>query len=408
VPTEPPNAAYTVAGLLRRLVAEQPEAVMLVEGGTRRTWAEEYRRACQVAQACRRDGITPDSRVAFLDRNGLAYFDVLFGGALAGAVNVAVNWRLAPSEMEAIVDDSRARLLLVHEAYLPALAQMTGGMPGVERVVVLRESDSHEPYGDRRAVDYDDWLGEVEPTDPGHVAAADDVSMQLYTSGTTGLPKGVMLTNANLATAIGEAGHTFRIDADTVSLVAMPLFHIGGSGWALCGMSRGGRSVILREMDPGALLALVEAERITEAFLVPAVLMALLGAPSLPTTDLSSLRHLFYGASPIAEDVLVRCMQAFGCGLNQVYGMTETTGAITRPARRGPRPGRSAPRPAAFSRPAAPWGGAPGGRSRRRDGAGDGRGGRSLDPIGVQHGGLLAEGQGNRSHAVGRRLVAHR
>jgi long-chain acyl-CoA synthetase len=153
--------------------------------------------------------------------------------------------------------------------------------------------------------------------------------MQLYTSGTTGLPKGVMLTNANLSTAISEAGTTFHIADDTVSLVAMPLFHIGGSGWALCAMSRGGRSIILRDVDPSRLLELIAAERITEMFVVPAVLMLLLGTPSLADTDLSSLRLVFYGASPIAEEVLVKCLATFGCAFCQVYGMTETTGAIT-------------------------------------------------------------------------------
>ena len=153
--------------------------------------------------------------------------------------------------------------------------------------------------------------------------------MQLYTSGTTGLPKGVMLTNANLSTAISEAGITFHIADDTVSLVAMPLFHIGGSGWALCAMSRGGRSIILRDVDPTVLLELIATERITEMFVVPAVLMMLLSTPSLGGTDLSSLRLIFYGASPISEDVLVKCMATFGCAFCQVYGMTETTGAIT-------------------------------------------------------------------------------
>ncbi len=109
----------------------------------------------------------------------------------------------------------------------------------------------------------------------------------------------------------------------------MPLFHIGGSGWALCAMSRGGRSIILRDVDPVVLLELIATEHITEMFVVPAVLMVLLATPSLATTDLSSLRLIFYGASPISEDVLVKCMAAFGCGFCQVYGMTETTGAIT-------------------------------------------------------------------------------
>jgi long-chain acyl-CoA synthetase len=259
--------------------------------------------------------------------NGIAYFDFLFGGSLIGAVNVAVNWRLAPAEMAAIIDDSGATVLAIHVDYLPALADMPGGLPAVQRIVVV--GDGAAFCADPRGLSFAAWIDGCRSEDPGHVGGPDEVSMQLYTSGTTGLPKGVMLTNANLSTAIAEAGVTFHIAEDTVSLVAMPLFHIGGSGWALCAMSRGGRSVILRDVDPAVLLELIAAERVTEMFVVPAVLMLLLATPSLGAADLSSLRLIFYGASPISEDVLVKCMATFGCAFCQVYGMTETTGAIT-------------------------------------------------------------------------------
>ncbi len=343
---------FTVAGLMRHLAQSQPDHEMLVCGELRRTWAEEYQLCCRVAHACRRDGIGIGDRVAFLDRNGLAYFDVLFGGALIGAVNVAVNWRLAPREMEGIIDDAQASILVVHPEYLPALADMAAGLPAVRRIVILGDAGEVAWCGDARAITFAEWIDGCSAVDPGHVGRPEDICMQLYTSGTTGLPKGVMLSNANLSTAIAEAGLTFSITEDTVSLVAMPLFHIGGSGWALCAMSRGGRSIILRDVDPGLLLNLVASERITEMFLVPAVLMVLLATPDIATTDLSSLRVVFYGASPIGEDVVVRCMAAFGCDFCQVYGMTETTGAITalRPEDHdpdGPRHGllRSAGRP---------------------------------------------------------------
>ena len=318
---------YTVAGVIRHCAGARADAEMLVEGAARRSWGEQFAQACRVARAAQRDGVGPGDRIAFLDRNGMAYFDFLFGGSLIGAVNVAVNWRLAPAEMAAIIDDAAASVLAVHTDYLPALADMASGLPAVRTIVVV--GDPGAPCADARCVGYDRWIAGCPADDPGHVGAADDVSMQLYTSGTTGLPKGVMLTNANLATAVAAAGDTFHIGEDTVSLVAMPLFHIGGSGWALCAMSRGGRSVILRDVDPALLLELIATERITEMFVVPAVLMLLLASPSLTATDLSSLRLIFYGASPISEDVLVRCMAAFGCGFCQVYGMTETTGAIT-------------------------------------------------------------------------------
>lgn len=319
---------YTVAGIIRQLAHQQPEHEMFVLGEERRTWADQFDVACRVAHAAAAEGITLGDRIGFLDRNGIAYFDFLFGGSLIGAVNVAVNWRLAPSEMAAIIDDSKAPLLVVHTDYLDALADMPGGLVGVRRIVVIGGAEGG-PCPDPRAVPFATWIEGAESHDPGHVGGDDEVSMQLYTSGTTGLPKGVMLTNGNLSTAIAAASRTFNVSEDTVSLVAMPLFHIGGSGWALSAMSRGGRSIILRDVDPEQLLRLIASEHITEMFLVPAVLMVLLATPSIETTDFSSVRMIFYGASPISEDVLVKCMAAFGCGFCQVYGMTETTGAIT-------------------------------------------------------------------------------
>jgi acyl-CoA synthetase (AMP-forming)/AMP-acid ligase II len=319
---------YTVSGIIRHLALQQPDHEMLVLGDERRTWAEEFDVSCRVANAAVREAVGVGDRIAFLDRNGIAYFDFLFGGSLIGAVNVAVNWRLAPSEMAAIIDDSQAPILVVHTEFLSFLADMPGALPHVRRIVVIGDTEGSS-CSDPRSVPFARWIEGAERHDPGHVGTDEEISMQLYTSGTTGLPKGVMLTNGNLSTAIAAANNTFNISDDTVSLVAMPLFHIGGSGWALSAMSRGGRSIILRDVDPDLLLRLIASEHITEMFLVPAVLMLLLATPSLATTDFSSVRLIFYGASPISEDVLVKCMAAFGCGFCQVYGMTETTGAIT-------------------------------------------------------------------------------
>ena len=326
---------FTVAGMLRANADAFAGRPMFHLGDRTVTWAEHYGRACAVGQALIGEGVGPGDRVAFLDRNSIEHFEVLFGGALAGAVNVAVNWRLAPPEIAAVVDDAGAAVLVVHPEYLPALAAMASGLPSVRRIVVLGDPKAHTGDGGAsdlaRRVGYEEWSAYAGGSDPGHTGGKEEVALQLYTSGTTGLPKGVMLSNANVGMILENAAEeAFAIDASTVSLVAMPLFHIGGSGWALAGMSRGGRSVLLRDMDPARLVQLLEAERVTHAFLVPAVLMALLGVPGIAQADLSSLDTIYYGASPIAEDVLVRCMDVIGCRFAQVYGMTETSGAVVR------------------------------------------------------------------------------
>jgi long-chain acyl-CoA synthetase len=303
--------------MLRHWAVERSDAPMLTLGTDTITWGELYERATRVAGALAADGVGPGGRVAFLDRNSIEFFEFFFGCALLGAVSVAVNWRLAAPEIAAIVEDAGATVLLYGPDYDATVAEARIDITTVRRYVPL--------------VGYPAWrdaeTGEV--ADPGFEAGPDDVVTQLYTSGTTGLPKGVMISGRNLATILSGAVEVFRIEGDTVSMVAMPLFHIGGTGWALSGMSRGGHSVIVRDIDPVDILRIIEEHRITDTFVVPAVLMFLLASPQLSATDVSSLRTVYYGASPISEDVLVKSMQTFGCAFAQVYGLTETTGAIT-------------------------------------------------------------------------------
>jgi long-chain acyl-CoA synthetase len=223
--------------MLRHWAAVQPDAPMLTLGGTTVTWGECYDRAVTVAAALSAEGIVPGKRVAFLDRNGIEFFEVFFGCALLGAVSVAVNWRLAPAEMAAIIEDAGSPVLVYGPDYEAAVKEIAPALDCVRSFVPLTA--------------FDDWRDahSGSATDPGFVPGPEDVITQLYTSGTTGLPKGVMISGRNLATILGGAPEVFRIDETTVSMVAMPLFHIGGTGWALSGMSRGGHSILVRDID---------------------------------------------------------------------------------------------------------------------------------------------------------------
>lgn len=278
------------------------------------SYADLDARSSRAANALHGAGCRAGQRVAYLDSNAPEFFELLFGAAKIGAVLAPVNWRLTAAEATAIVRDSGATLL-VHGPGFAALGAAITADTGVRTV-------STGPQ-------YEGWLAAADPTDPGFTGADDTVVLQLSTSGTTGLPKGAMLTNANLA-ALQAASRSWRIDADSVSLVAMPLFHVGGSGWALVGLQCGALNVLLPALDPAGALAVMESHRVTHAFLVPAALAMLAAVPGAAERNWDGLAALIYGASPITVEALKKVMAVFGAPMYQVYGMTETTGAITQ------------------------------------------------------------------------------
>jgi long-chain acyl-CoA synthetase len=177
--------------------------------------------------------------------------------------------------------------------------------------------------------EYEAWLGDAAAGDPGLHSDPDDVAIQLYTSGTTGLPKGAMISNFNLETLITRVLADWEFDSESVNLVASPLFNIAGGGWALVGIYCGATTVLLRAATPPSLLQTIAEQRVTNALLVPAVLNFMLQVPGVEKVDFSSLRAIVYGASPISAEVLARSIQTFGCHFIQAYALTEHTGSAT-------------------------------------------------------------------------------
>lgn len=315
--------AFEITGLadiVRVHGAQRPGAVALHIGDRSISYAQLHERSNRASQAFRAAGIGFGDRVAFIDKNGPEYFYVLFGLAKLGAVCVAVNWRLAPPEMLQIIQDAKASLVVVGSEFFTHIEAIRDQLAEVKTVIAVGDHDDW--------TDFTDWIADCRDEDTGVVTGPDDVSFQLYTSGTTGLPKGVMLSNDNLLGPMDELSKQWRFDADSVSLAALPLFHIAGAGWAVVGLYIGCPTLILRDVDSAEILNSIVRHKITNILLVPAVIQALLTTQGIDEADVSTLRAIVYGASPISDDVLVRAMDRFDCEFIQVYGMTETTGAI--------------------------------------------------------------------------------
>ncbi len=318
--TAPPvsDAADPTSRLLGAdLRSDDCEAVLF--GDQSLSWADLRSRIDRVAAGLVAEGVQPGTRVAFLDKNHPACLEVAYGGALAGAVTTVVNWRLAPDEWHYVLDDSQAEVLFVGHEFAPAAEQLRDRLPRLEKVVVVG--------GD--ADEYESWLAAQQPGGALPKVSPDDVVLQLYTSGTTGFPKGVMLTHRNVAAHNAAALEVVAPSEDTVAMVPMPLYHVGGLAYALWNLAAGARVVVVREPVPSVLLDTLEKQGVTDTFIVPALIGVLLQDPSFPGRDLSGLRHLLYGASPMPGPLMQACLARFPGILGQVFGMTELSGAVT-------------------------------------------------------------------------------
>src|SRR4051794_10404484 len=190
---------------------ERPDRTAIIHPARTTTWGELDERSNRVAAGLVGEGVGAEDRIARIDKNSIEYYEVLFGGAKLNAVTVDVNWRLAPPEMAQIVNDAGAKVLFVSAEFVPHLEKIEPELQSVTKIVICGESASHETY--------EAWLAKHDAADPGVEAEPDDVCLQLYTSGTTGLPKGVMLTNRNLFTFIDEVAPTLGFSEDAVSIV---------------------------------------------------------------------------------------------------------------------------------------------------------------------------------------------
>jgi acyl-CoA synthetase (AMP-forming)/AMP-acid ligase II len=296
---------------------ERPDRLAMREEDRAYSYAEIERFTARVATFLQRSGLKKGDRIAWIGKNSDLYFMLFYGAARLGVVMVPVGWRLAPAEWAFIVNDTQARLLFTGPGFDDVSGALEAMLPNVERIVRATEA--------RAAI----AATSAEPFEP---AGPDEAVLQLYTSGTTGNPKGAVLSNRNLFGLRKQANREelayTKWDDDEVVLVAMPCAHIGGTGLGIMAIGAGLPAHVLAEFTPEGFFDAVETGGVTRLFIVPAALHILLQHPRCASVDFSRLKYILYGAAPIPLELLRQCIRMFKCEFIQAYGMTETTGTI--------------------------------------------------------------------------------
>ena len=303
--------ARHLVDLLRHFASETPDAPCLAHEETLLSFAALDRRSSQVANALLAQGVKAGDRVAILDRTAPTTYELFFACAKIGAIMMPLNWRLSAPEIAGILRDGTPAAMLVAPDLLPLLAQA----PALPRQIELGTA-----YAARR-----DAASAIDSAIPH---AADDPLLLLYTSGTTGAPKGVMLTHESHAYNGRIAAEAWDFTSGSVNMVAMPLFHIGGIGYGMMALSQGGHTVLLQQPDPAAVMDLIARHHVTHAFFVPTVIQRLVEYAEQGGTVPTGLQRMIYGAAPIGESILRRALAVFGCSFTHAYGMTETSGTV--------------------------------------------------------------------------------
>ena len=316
--------ATAVGGIgdwLTRHARAHPDREALIYGDTRLTSAQLDERVRRLADALATRGVRQGDRVAALMLNGNAFLETLFACARLGAIFTPINFRLSPAEIGYILADAGAHLIVYHDLFADLLAP---AREGTELLHAIRVNEgAASAAGDDG--DYETVLAAGDPECPAARVTQDDVHLMMYTSGTTGRPKGAMLSHGNTTwNTFNLLLHQSALGTEDTVLTVAPMFHIGGLNvHTLPAIYKGTRVVLAAKFDPAATLELVQRERVTTLFLVPAMWLAISRLPEFDDYDLSSLHTLLSGGSPCPIPV-IEFFQGRGLRFQEGFGMTET------------------------------------------------------------------------------------
>jgi len=296
---------------------------ILVYGDTRLTYAETLSRVRRLACALRDRGAARGTAVAVLATNSHRYVECYYATATTGATFVPLNYRAKLHELEHMIGRAAPAVLLYGPRYAPLLEQLKDKLPPKMVAIPIEDAAGGE---DAEAL----IASAAEELEDAEIEES-DTSVLMYTSGTTSLPKGVMLSFGDFTAYVVGTVEMADGEPRGTALLCVPLYHIAGATNIMTSVWAGRKLVLLSQFDAGEWLAAVARERVTHAFVVPTMLKQILDHPTFASTDISSLTNLSYGGAPMPFPVIRRALESFpkGCGFVNAFGQTETTSTLT-------------------------------------------------------------------------------
>ena len=316
--------AFYLTQSLHRVLQLRSKHPATVFGERRQTWAEVGDRVARLAGALQGLGLRAGERVGMMALNSDRYLEYYFGTWWAGCVVNPVNVRWSPAEVAYSLDDCDTTVLIVDDHFAPMVAELRTRSRSLRTVIHVGVGAPPEGM-----LSWERLVAQASPAQDA-MRAGDDLAGVFYTGGTTGFPKGVMLSHTNLASNALTDVADGLVAPDGTALMVAPMFHLAATALLLSNMIVGSRLVFLPSFTPQGVLGAIQAEQVTSALLVPTMIQMVIDHPSLKDHDTRSLRDVAYGASPISEGVMNRALAALpGARFTQAYGMTELSPCAT-------------------------------------------------------------------------------
>jgi len=308
-----------IAAVIEKTCQKFSSQICVVEGNQRLTYAQIEERANRLAWAMVRMGVKPGDRVGIFQINCLQFVEIIYALTKIGAIFVSLNFRLKGQEVYYILDNAEVKILILGKRYIELIQSIREKLPKVENYLCIGQTGAAmQSYESTLAASAVDPFPSVSLSD-------DEPACIMYTSGTTGLPKGAIITHGNITSTFTEK---YGVPSGTL-LICVPLYHIAGILSMLNTVRNGETLIILSEFDPGIILKTIKKEKIATTYFVPTMLQAILDHNDFSTRNCSSLKNILYGAAPMPIDLLIRSMNVLPGSYYNNFGLTEATATIS-------------------------------------------------------------------------------